>query len=122
MRETNAKDYWESLHRKSYGCTASGKVGSERRSTPRWTGCDAGSSGKPCINSCRAMIWRSSTSRAFANLASLVKLDGLLVFSGEFVHHRNRREAQQVNRSLVRSSPCRGRWGSGPWRDGRCSC
>jgi hypothetical protein len=27
MTETNAKDYWESLHRKSYGCTASGKLG-----------------------------------------------------------------------------------------------
>jgi SAM-dependent methyltransferase len=39
--------------------------------------------------------------RAFANLASLVKPDGLLVFSENFVHHRNPREAQQVNRSLV---------------------
>jgi hypothetical protein len=39
--------------------------------------------------------------RAFANLASLVKPNGLLVFSENFVHQRNPREAQQVNRSLV---------------------
>jgi 2-polyprenyl-3-methyl-5-hydroxy-6-metoxy-1,4-benzoquinol methylase len=39
--------------------------------------------------------------RAFANLASLVKPNGLLVFSENFVHQRNPREAQQVNRSLA---------------------
>lgn len=33
--------------------------------------------------------------------ASLVKPDGLLVFSENLVHQRNPREAQQVNRSLA---------------------
>jgi hypothetical protein len=48
----------------------------------------------------------SSTSRAFANLASLVKPDGLLVFSENFLHHRNPGRPYRLIVRSPRSSFC----------------
>lgn len=179
MTEANAKDYWESLHRKSYGLQSVGYVGVGtpfnawmyrlrrrvfRQAVPPFIPArdnleilDVGSGTGFYLDRWRELGFRSVHAsdvsevavqrlreryptcevvqldigdesaatlgrrfdvvsimdvlfhitsdrryeRAFANLASLVKPNGLLVFSENFVHQRNPREAQQVNRSLA---------------------
>jgi hypothetical protein len=66
MMEPNAKDYWESLHHRSYGLTSRRqRWGADSASSPSWTSCSTSPA--------------TAGMRAFANLASLVKADGLLV-------------------------------------------
>jgi SAM-dependent methyltransferase len=179
MTEANAKDYWESLHRKSYGLQSVGylEVGTPfnewmyrlrrrvfRQTVPPFIPArdnleilDVGSGTGFYLDRWRELGFRSVHAsdvsevavqrlreryptcevvqldigdesaatlgrrfdvvsimdvlfhitsdrryeRAFTNLASLVKPNGLLVFSENFVHQRNPREAQQVNRSLA---------------------